>query len=134
VCSVIDGKIRDTAGKIIGKRTAEGKVEMSDGKVIEGVRISTTVEFAPGPVQTKITKRKTEGGLAKRIALKSLGRAKTLQGKGPGGFDPSSFLAALGGGGKGGGPAGPMDPTEKRKLMKEIKDEMKPLINQLCDF
>ena len=52
---------------------------------------------------------------------------------GAGGFDPSQILAALGGKGGGGG-GGPMDPAEKRKLMKEIKDEMKPLINQLCDF
>jgi hypothetical protein len=55
--------------------------------------------------------------------------------KGAAGFDPSTFLAAIGGGKGGpGGPAGPMDPAEKRKLMKEIKDEMKPLINQLCEF
>jgi len=47
------------------------------------------------------------------------------------GFSPGNFMAALTGGGGGGGP---MDPVEKRKLMKDIKDEMKPLINQLCDF
>ena len=32
------------------------------------------------------------------------------------------------------GLAGGMSPQEKRKFVKEIKDEMKPLINQLCEF
>lgn len=27
-----------------------------------------------------------------------------------------------------------MDPQEKRKLVKEIKEEMKPLIQQVADF
>jgi hypothetical protein len=62
VCSVIDGKIRDTAGKVIGKRTVEGKVEMTDGKVIEGVRISQTIEFTPGPVKTVTQRRKADLG------------------------------------------------------------------------
>jgi len=41
ICNVIDGKIRDTTGKVIGKRTADGQVQLNDGKMMEGARIST---------------------------------------------------------------------------------------------
>ena len=36
--------------------------------------------------------------------------------------------------GKGGGGGGPMDANEKRKMVQEIKTEMKPMISQLCDL
>lgn len=33
-------------------------------------------------------------------------------------------------------PAGPakLDPAERRKLIKEIRDEVRPLISQIADF
>jgi hypothetical protein len=49
VCSVIDGKVRDNSGKVIGKKTAEGSVKLNDGTVLDDVRISTTIEYKPAP-------------------------------------------------------------------------------------
>jgi len=42
-------------------------------------------------------------------------------------IDPNKILAMLGG--KGGGGNGSIDPAEKRKIIQEIKSEMKPMIN-----
>jgi hypothetical protein len=58
-------------------------------------------------------------------------------------FNPMAMLSQMMGGGNGGsgsrgggmamgGGGGAIDPTEKRKLITELKDEMKPIINQIA--
>jgi hypothetical protein len=50
----------------------------------------------------------------------------------PAGFDPAAFMAAMGGG----QPQAPfvLEGADRRKLIKEVKDEIKPIISETCDF
>ena len=48
------------------------------------------------------------------------------------GMDPTKMFGGGPGDGKGGG--GPMDANTKRDLIKDIKNELKPLINQLSEM
>jgi hypothetical protein len=51
------------------------------------------------------------------------------------GMDPTKLFGGGpgAGGGRGGGGGGPLDPTVKRDLIKDIKNELKPLINSLSE-
>lgn len=48
-------------------------------------------------------------------------------------MDPTKLFGGGGGGGGGRGGGGALDPAEKRKLIKEMKTELKPLINALSE-
>jgi hypothetical protein len=45
------------------------------------------------------------------------------------GMDPTKLFGGGPGNGRGGGGGGPLDPQVKRDLIKDIKNELKPLIN-----